>query len=69
MAEAPRITASELKKRIAAGEQFTLIDTRNPQAWAESDVKARGALRIALNDLDNNLQRIPKDNPIVTYCT
>ena len=69
MPDAPRITATDLKKRIDAGEHFTLIDTRNPQAWAESSVKAAGALRIPLDDLDQNLDKIPKTKPIVTYCT
>jgi hypothetical protein len=37
MADAPRITIDELKRRMEAGEDFTLIDVRNPEAWAESD--------------------------------
>jgi hypothetical protein len=36
-----RITVNELRKRMAAGEDFTFIDTRNPQAWAQS-VKITG---------------------------
>jgi len=32
MAEAPRITVEELKRRMDAGEDFTVIDTRNPTA-------------------------------------
>ncbi len=69
MAEAPRISIDELKRRIQAGERFVLIDTRNPQAWAESDVKAAGALRIPVDDLEQNLRRIPGGRPIVAYCT
>jgi hypothetical protein len=42
MADAPRITVEELKKRINAGEDFTVIDVRNPNAWGETDtVKTR----------------------------
>jgi len=37
MADAPRITARELKRRMDAGEDFTVIDVRNPNAWAETD--------------------------------
>ena len=29
MADAPRITVDELKRRMEAGEDFTLIDVRN----------------------------------------
>lgn len=69
MAEAPRITAEEMKRRMDAGEDFTVIDTRNPQAWGESDTKARGAMRVPLDDLDQQLSRIPKNKPVVAYCT
>jgi rhodanese-related sulfurtransferase len=32
-----RITVDQLRARMEAGEDFTIIDTRNPQAWAASD--------------------------------
>jgi len=69
MANAPRITAEELKRRMDAGEDFTLIDTRNPQAWAESDTQIPEAIRVRVDDLEANLPRIPKDRPVVAYCT
>ncbi len=69
MAEAPRITAGEIKRRMQAGEDFALIDVRNPKAWAESDVKAHNAIRVPLDGFEDYLPRIPKDKPIVTYCT
>ena len=37
MADAPRITVQELKRRMDGGEDFTVIDVRNPRAWAETD--------------------------------
>ena len=69
MAEELRITVDELRKRTEAGEDFVFIDTRNPQAWAQSDVKLPGAIRIPLDSLDENLSKIPKGKPIVAYCT
>lgn len=69
MSEAPRITVDELKHRMDAGEQFTLIDTRNPHAWSESEVMMPGAIRIPLDELDRHLAQIPKSKPIVAYCT
>lgn len=69
MAEAPRISASDLKRRMEAGEDFTVIDTRNPQAWAESDIVAAHAMRIPVDGFESYLPRIPKSKPIVTYCT
>jgi hypothetical protein len=40
-----RITVDELRKRMEAGEDFTITDTRNPQAWAQSNEKLPGAIR------------------------
>ena len=64
-----RITVDELRKRMDAGEDFTSIDTRNPQAWAQSDTMLPEALRIPLDSLEQRLSEIPKNKPIVTYCT
>jgi rhodanese-related sulfurtransferase len=64
-----RISVDELQKRMQAGEDFTIIDTRNPQAWAQSSEKLPEALRVPLDALDDNLSRIPKDKPVVAYCT
>ena len=69
MADAPRITVDELKRRIEAGETLTVIDVRNPQAWAESDTMLPEAIRIPVDKLEENLPRIPKSRPVVVYCT
>ncbi len=69
MTEAPRITVEEVKRRMQAGEDFTFIDVRNPQAWAESDTILPKATRLSPDKLEENLPRIPRDRPIVTYCT
>ena len=69
MATAQRITAQELKKRMEAGEDFTVIDVRNPQAWASSNVMLPEAIRVTLDDLEKHLPEISKSKPIVTYCT
>ena len=69
MAEAPRITVKELQMRMNAGEDFTLIDVRNPQAWAESDMQIPEAIRVPLDRLESSLPRIPKSRPVVAYCT
>jgi rhodanese-related sulfurtransferase len=64
-----RITVDELRKRMEAGEDFTVIDTRNPQAWEQSSEKLPDAIRIPVDALDQNISRIPKDKPVVAYCT
>jgi rhodanese-related sulfurtransferase len=69
MPEAPRITVDELKRRMDAGEDFTVIDVRNPQAWGQSDTMIPEAIRVPLDDFERHLSQIPKDRPIVAYCT
>ncbi len=69
MADAPRITVQELKRRMDAGEDFTVIDVRNPTAWAQTDTVIPGAIRIPADKLEENLPRIPKNRPAVAYCT
>jgi len=54
---------------MEAGEDFTVIDVRNPQAWAESDTQIPEAIRVPLDKLNENLPRIPKGKPVVAYCT
>jgi rhodanese-related sulfurtransferase len=69
MADTLRITVEELKRRMDAGEDFTVIDVRNPNAWAETDTVIPEAIRIPLDKLEENLSRIPKNRPVVAYCT
>jgi len=64
-----RITADQLKRRMSAGEEFSVLDVRNPQAWGEATDKARGAVRVDLHAGDQALPNLPKNKPIVAYCT
>ena len=68
MPEAPRITAQELRRRMDAGEAFTVIDVRNPQAWGQSDIMIPEAIRIPLDEFESHLSLIAKNRPVVTYC-
>jgi len=69
MTDSLRITVDDLRKRMENGEDFVVIDTRNPQEWANSEQKIPEAIRVSADDIDQALSRIPKDKPIVTYCT
>jgi rhodanese-related sulfurtransferase len=64
-----RISADELRRRMEAGDEFTIIDVRNPHAWADATDMAAGAIRISLDDADEAIGLIPRNKPIVTYCT
>jgi rhodanese-related sulfurtransferase len=52
-----------------AGEDFTVIDVRNHNAWAETDTVIPEAIRVPLDQLEQSLPRIPKQRPAVAYCT
>ena len=67
--EATRVTAEEIKERMARGEQFTFVDTRNPQAWGEADTKLPGAVRVSADEVGEHLSEIPRDRAVITYCT
>ena len=69
MPEARRITPDEVKRRREAGESFTFIDVRNPQAWSHASTKLPGAIRATADDLGTAVAGLSKDKPIVTYCT
>ncbi len=60
MADAAKITPDELRRRMDAGEDFTVIDVRNSNAWAQSDVMIPEAIRVPLDNLEESLQSIPK---------
>ena len=67
--EPTRVTADEIKERMARGELFTFVDTRNPQAWGEAKTKLPGAVRVPVNEVKPHLSEIPKDRTVITYCT
>lgn len=64
-----RISTDELKTRMEAGEDFVVIDTRNPQAWGQSDVKLPEAIRVPADKFEEQLAQIPKNKSVVAYCT
>ncbi|MBI1853124.1 MAG: hypothetical protein HYR85_22535 [Planctomycetes bacterium] len=67
--EATRVGIDELKDLMDRGEPRTVIDVRNPKAWKESQVKIPRAIRIPLDQIEQRLDEIPRDQEIITYCT
>ena len=60
------ITASELKAMQDRGEQFLLVDVREPAEW--EIVRIPGAVLIPKGDLPAKLAELPQDKPVITYC-
>jgi rhodanese-related sulfurtransferase len=67
--EPSRIRVVDVLDRFKRGEQTVLIDTRNKKAWAESDQKLPGALRIPAGQIELHTHKLPRDQLIVTYCS
>ena len=67
--EATRVTIDEVKERMDRGEQFTFVDVRNPQAWAEAETKLPGAIRVPADEVEQHLSEISHDRTVITYCT
>jgi molybdopterin/thiamine biosynthesis adenylyltransferase/rhodanese-related sulfurtransferase len=59
------ITPRELKAKLDAKEDFTLIDVREP---FERDIATIGGVSIPLAEVVNRAGEIPKDKPVVIYC-
>ena len=60
------ITAAELKEMQDRGEQFLLVDVREPAEW--EIVRIPGAVLIPKGDLPSKLAELPQDKPVVAYC-
>lgn len=58
-------TVEELKAMIDAGEDFQLIDVREPHEFEICNLK--GEL-IPMNDVPNNIDKISRTKPVVIHC-
>jgi hypothetical protein len=65
-AEIYRMTATELKQRVEAGEAV-VVDVRSRVAYANEH--ARGAVNIPLEEIGMRSAELPTDKWLVTYCT
>ncbi len=62
----PRISPEDLQQRIEKNE-VTVIDVRDKQSYDGGHIK--GAMHIPLASTEAYLSYVPRDKPIVTYCT
>ncbi|MBZ5724525.1 MAG: VTT domain-containing protein [Acidobacteriia bacterium] len=62
-----RITAEELRTRLNAGEEVTIIDLRT--AMDIEPCAIPGVIRIAVEELRSRHREIPRDREIVLFCS
>jgi adenylyltransferase/sulfurtransferase len=60
------ISASELKRRMDAGEDIQLIDVRQPEEWAFA--KIEGSKLIPLGELMSRMGEIDENRETVLHC-
>ncbi len=61
----PQITVKELKRRIDAGEDFQLIDVREPYEYQIAQI---GGKLIPQNDVPNRLAEIDRNREVIVQC-
>ena len=64
-----RISPEEANARVLAGEPIVFIDSRNPKAWAASDRKIPGAVRMTADDIRSRMNEIDHSATVIAYCT
>lgn len=68
-----KISAEELKAKMAANHPVTIIDVRSPEGYVNSLTTVKGALHFKVRRLKSRLafpplKDLPRDSEIVTYC-
>lgn len=62
----PEVTPREIADRIAKGDDFTLLDVREPYEW--NIAKLPGAQLIPLGKLATEMSTLDPEREIVIYC-
>ncbi|HSR41151.1 MAG TPA: molybdopterin-synthase adenylyltransferase MoeB, partial [Longimicrobiales bacterium] len=66
--EVPEISATELARRLEAGEEITIVDVREPHEWEIVNLAEHGARLIPLGELGDRLDEIDRTEEIVLHC-
>ena len=64
-----RITPKELMDKLTAGETISIVDLRQPMDVAAFPQMIPGALRIAMEEIEERHGEIPRDRDVVLYCS
>ena len=64
-----RITAKELMDKLTAGENISIVDLRQPMDIEAFPQMIPGALRIAMEEIEECHKEIPRDRDVVLYCS
>jgi rhodanese-related sulfurtransferase len=56
-------------ERLTAGDEFVIVDLRQPLDIEALPYRIPGALRMALEEVEHRHQEIPRDRDIILYCS
>ncbi len=62
------ISVQELKEKIDKGEDFILLDVREPHEYKFSRVKEKEAMLVPMMMLPKAIKELPKDKDIYVIC-
>jgi len=62
------ITASEVKRRLEAGDDFILLDVRSPKEYEQERIEDERVRLVPLGKLREKLAELPKDKEFVSFC-
>ena len=65
-ASVKRISVTELQSKVSA-KQVTVIDVRDKTTYIASHIPV--SLHVPMEKIESQVTFLPKDKPIVTYCT
>jgi len=64
-----RITPKELMEKLTARENISIVDLRQPMDIEAFPQMIPGALRIAMEEIEQRHEEIPRDRDVVLYCS
>jgi rhodanese-related sulfurtransferase len=62
-----KVTLHDVKARLDRGSPTLFIDARDKEGWQNADAKIPGALRMTIENIDAEFDKIPQGQAIIIY--
>jgi rhodanese-related sulfurtransferase len=66
-ASAKNITSTQARDLLARDKKVVLVDVRTPEEYRQA--RLRGALLIPMGELERRMKELPRDRPLLIYCS